>query len=258
MKIFLDGLPSSRKAAHNLQFLSSASPFNLVKEESSLSFELVRITHPTLAIPVLATSKPIPGPPPPPPDGEISSLFSFASLALSWPKWYDVACYSRRKDRMRRGYHKEEVKLLKGKQKWIGTWRWTYLVLLGLSHLIFDFFDLWNCRLRVGWKARREEKKEDEGLSAHSKLELKKIAGQLTQKLAAFTWDFWRTWVAINGLNLPWLLIILGVAKRWERLVMFRRKLSNFFSSNKSQTSPPQTQLFLKMVSSPQKFLFSS
>jgi hypothetical protein len=39
-------------------------------------------TNPTLAIPVLATSKPNPGPPPPPPGGLISSRRSLASLAI--------------------------------------------------------------------------------------------------------------------------------------------------------------------------------
>jgi hypothetical protein len=38
-------------------------------------------TNPTLAIPVLATSKPAPGPPPPPLGGAISSRRSLASLA---------------------------------------------------------------------------------------------------------------------------------------------------------------------------------
>jgi hypothetical protein len=39
-------------------------------------------TNPTLAIPVLATSKPSPGPPPPPPGGLISSRRSLASFAI--------------------------------------------------------------------------------------------------------------------------------------------------------------------------------
>lgn len=43
-------------------------------------------TKPTLAMPVLATSKPSPPPPPPPPVGEISSRRNLASLAFSWPK----------------------------------------------------------------------------------------------------------------------------------------------------------------------------
>lgn len=40
-------------------------------------------TNPTLAIPVLATSNPIPGPPPPP-DGVMSSRLSLASLAVQY------------------------------------------------------------------------------------------------------------------------------------------------------------------------------
>jgi hypothetical protein len=39
-------------------------------------------TNPTLAIPVLATSNPSPGPPPPPPGGLMSSRRSLASLAI--------------------------------------------------------------------------------------------------------------------------------------------------------------------------------
>lgn len=34
-----------------------------------------------------------PPPPPPPPVGIKSSLFNFASLAFSWPKWYEVALF---------------------------------------------------------------------------------------------------------------------------------------------------------------------
>lgn len=48
---------------------------------------------PTEAIPVLATSKPTPPPPPPPEVGVSSSRLSLASLALSWPRWYEVALF---------------------------------------------------------------------------------------------------------------------------------------------------------------------
>lgn len=63
---------------------------------------------PTLATPVLATSKPatryqrvfspqfmanLHPPPPPLDDGVSSSRLSFASLALSWPKWKLVALF---------------------------------------------------------------------------------------------------------------------------------------------------------------------
>lgn len=47
--------------------------------------------NPTLAIPVLLTSNPTPPPPPPPVVGVSSSRLSLASLALSCPRWKDVA-----------------------------------------------------------------------------------------------------------------------------------------------------------------------
>jgi hypothetical protein len=93
-------------------------------------------TNPTLATPVFATSKPIPGPPPL--DlGSISSLRSFASLAERF-YGHDQRHYSLPTPATYRHTLQLTQMVRSG------------LILLGLSHLILDGGDLRYCRRHFG------------------------------------------------------------------------------------------------------------